>query len=174
MWSTEPAAQRSAVTAAVGTPHNPRVHVASRQRVGECRCSFRFEHRRASMRTSGTGNGGRLDRPAAPCIPLAAAPFPAMAATLEQRHKGCGSLGGTAGRAAGRSACCQTSSPPGCPACLRRSRRASPSPRRPRAWRPRPMRCAGSTSPCPVPSGGCAVACTRSGWPSGMWWRRRL
>lgn len=174
MWSGEPATQGSTVTGAVGTPHNPRVRVAFRERVGERHCSFRFEHRRASMRTSGTGNGGTRDWPAAPCIPRAAAPLPATAATPGRRHEGCGSLGGIARRAAERSACCQTSWPPGCSARLRRSRRASPLPRRPRAWRRRPMRCAGPTSPCPAPSVGCAVACRRSGWLSGMWWRQRL
>ena len=133
MLSCGPAGQRRAVTAAEWAPHNSRLRVAIRRRVGERQCRSPCEHCRASRRISGSANGVRLNCPAAPCIRRAAARLPAMAVTPGRRHGGCGSLDGTALRAAERSASCRTSSPPGSPACSPRSRKASLSHRRPGA-----------------------------------------
>ena len=115
----------------------------------EAGAASRSEHCRASRRTSGTGNGATRDCPAAPCTRRAAARLLVMAVTPGRRHEGCGSLGGTALRVVERSASCRTSLPRGCLACSPRSNTASLSHRRPRAWRPPPMRSADPRSRLP-------------------------
>ena len=173
IWSGGPTGQRSPVATGAGTPDNFCLRVVIRRRAGEGRCSFRSEHCRVSTCTSGTGNGATRDCPAAPCTRRVAARLPVMEVTPGRRHEGCGSPGGTALRAAERSASCRTSWPPGCLACSPRSNTASPSHRRPRAWRPLPMRSADPMSACPARSVGCAGAFERSERFSRMWRRRR-
>ena len=172
MWSGRPSTQCWPVTTAAGTPDKSRLCAAWRRRVGERQCRSRSEHCRASMRTSGTGNGAMPDCLVAPCIRRAAARLLVMAVTPVWRHEAYGLLGGTALRDTERSACCLTSSPSGCPAYSPRLTTASRWPLRPGAWRPPPTRCEGPTSPCPVPSAGCAGAFERSERPLRMWRRR--
>jgi hypothetical protein len=173
IWRGGPAGQRSRVATGAGTPDNSCLRVVIRRRAGEGRCSFRSEHCRVSTCTSGTGNGATRDCRAAPCTRRVAARLPVMEVTPGRRHEGCGSPGGTALRAAERSASCRTSWPPGCLACSLRSNTASPSHRRPRAWRPLPMRSADPMSACPARSVGYAGAFERSERFLRMWrWRR--
>ena len=81
MWSGGPTPSSWPETTAGGTPDNFRLRAACRRRVGERQCRSRSELCRASMRTSGTGNGATLDCLVAPCIRRATVHLRAMAVT---------------------------------------------------------------------------------------------
>jgi hypothetical protein len=81
MWSGGPTPSCWPETTAGGTPDNFRLRVACRRRVGERQCRSRSELCRASMRTSGTGNGATLDCLVAPCIHRATVHLRVMAVT---------------------------------------------------------------------------------------------
>jgi len=81
MWSGGPTASCWPETTAGGTPDNFRLRAACRRRVGERQCRSRSELCRASMRTSGTGNGATLDCLVAPCIRRATVHLRVMAVT---------------------------------------------------------------------------------------------
>jgi hypothetical protein len=172
MWSGTRAVGHAAVSAIDRTRDNSLRRAALRRRMGERPCSFRFEHRRASTRISGTGNGATPDCPAAPCIRRAGACSLVTAVIPGERREGSGSRGGTVLRAAERSAYCRTSWPPGRRAFSCRSRRASRSHQRSRAWRPPRTRCVARRHPaqrCPLaasphPRGpNCPYACIDGG-----------
>jgi hypothetical protein len=125
MWSCRPSTQCWPVTTAAGTPDKSRFARHGADAWGERQCRSRSEHCRASMRTSGTGNGAMPDCLVAPCIRRAAARLLVMAVTPGWHHGAYGLLGGTALRDTERSACCLTSSLSGCLAYSSRSTTAS-------------------------------------------------